>query len=67
MVKKSTQSLLAFMGVVAALSPDNGYMNCNRCRDCCYYSEVPANTCELEHGPADPNLIACASFKPKEV
>lgn len=65
---KSMQSLLAFMGVIAGLSPDNGYLNYNskRCRDCYYYSDVTVKTCELEHEPADPDLIACHRFEPKE-
>lgn len=64
-MKNSTKQLLAFMGVVAAMSPDNGYLT-KRCRDCYYYSDTTVKTCELEHEPANPDMIACEMFEPKE-
>ena len=58
--------LLSFMAAVAAISPDNGYLNSRRCRDCYYYSDVTVKMCEMEHEPADPEMIACYMFEPKE-
>lgn len=65
-MKDITKQLLSFMYAVSAMSPDNGYMNSNRCRDCYYYSDVTVKMCELEHEPANPDLIACHMFEPKE-
>jgi hypothetical protein len=65
MSNKAKQSM-SFMCAVAAISPDNGYLNTKRCRDCYYYSDVTVKMCELEHEPADPDLIACHMFEPKE-
>ena len=65
-MKNITKQLLSVMCAVAAISPDNGYMNSQRCRDCYYYSDETVKTCELEHEPADPDLIACHRFEPKE-
>lgn len=65
-MKNITKQLLTFMGAMAAMSPDDGYMNAKRCGDCYYYSDVTVKCCELEHEPADPDLIACAMFEAKE-
>jgi hypothetical protein len=62
----SANKLLSLMAVVAAISPDNGYLNSRRCRDCYYYSDVTVKMCEMEHEPADPEMIACHMFEPKE-
>ena len=62
----SANKLLSLMAAVAAISPDNGYLNSRRCRDCYYYSDVTVKMCEMEHEPADPEMIACHMFEPKE-
>ena len=62
----SANKLLSLMAAIAAIAPDNGYLNSRRCRDCYYYSDVTVKMCEMEHEPADPEMIACRMFEPKE-
>lgn len=64
-LKNSTKQFLTFLGEIAAMSTDNGYLT-KRCRDCYYYSDVTVKTCELEHESANPDLIACHMFEPRE-